>query len=120
MTILSWRFSILAAFIASSTAALGADEQTTLARTVTGTSIVSDHDPAIRISLPPGAVYVGAVRWPLYKVADAELHAFVEADASGLVRRFYWIQFESLLPSAKGNYNYSDSNTTTGRLAATR
>jgi hypothetical protein len=107
---------MLAALLASGTAALSAGEETTPTRTVTGTSIVSDHDPAIRISLPPGTVYVGAVRWPLYKVADAELHAFVEADASGLVRRVYWIQFESLLPSAKGNYNYRDSNTTTGTI----
>jgi hypothetical protein len=93
--------------LAAPGAALAADDSMP-ARTVSGTTVTSGHDPAIRISLPPNAVYVGAVRWPLLKVADAELHAFVEADASGLVKRFYWIQFEALLPEVKGKYDYSE------------
>lgn len=110
MRIQGIRKPILLLVLAASSAALAADaDDSTPTRTVTGTTIVSAHDPAIRIALPGNAVYVGAVRWPLYKVADAELHAFVEADPSGLVHRFYWIQFEALLPASKGKYNYGES-----------
>ena len=102
--------------LAAPAAAL-ATEDSTPTRVVSGTTITSDHDPAIRITLPANAVYVGAVRWPLLKVADAELHAFVEADPSGLVRRFYWIQFEALLPDIKGKYDYSEDSVS-GTLGA--
>ncbi len=36
-------------------------------------------------------------RWVLYGIADCELYAFVEADASSSVKRLYWEQFESYL-----------------------
>ena len=68
-------------------------------RIVTEDGVLSERDPAIRVSLPGGTVHAGVKRWPLYNVADAELHAFVEADETGLVRRYYWVQFESYLPS---------------------
>jgi hypothetical protein len=111
MNIRSFGRPLAAIALVLSSAALAADaDESTPSRTVAGTTIVSQSDPAMRISLPPDAVYVGAVRWPLYKVADAELHAFVEADPSGLVHRFYWIQFEALLPASKGKYDYSKSS----------
>jgi hypothetical protein len=52
-------------------------------------------------------VYAGSQRFILKGVADAEQHAFGEADRRGQVTRFYWFQFESLLPAAKGAYDYS-------------
>lgn len=51
--------------------------------------------------------YAGAQRFILRGVADAEQHAFAATDASGMIERFYWFQFESLLPAAKGAYDYS-------------
>jgi hypothetical protein len=48
-------------------------------RTVQGSTITSKTDPALEITLPASAKYVGADRWDLYNVADAEIHVFVEA-----------------------------------------
>jgi len=49
-------------------------------RKVQGTTLASTHDPALQITLPATAHYLGAARWKLYDVADAELHVFVDAD----------------------------------------
>ncbi|WP_297802109.1 hypothetical protein [Arenimonas sp. GDDSR-1] len=67
-------------------------------RTVEGTAVVSQNDPAARIEVPSGAVYVGAVRFVLFEAADCEIHLFVEADASKRIKRLYWVQFEAYLP----------------------
>lgn len=80
-------------------------------RTVTRNGVVSSRNPAIQVSLPAGTVHAGVKRWPLYNVADAELHAFVEADETGLVRRYYSVQFESFLPSRPDDYyRYAEFN----------
>jgi hypothetical protein len=52
-------------------------------------------------------LYAGGQRFILKGVADAEQHAFGEADRRSGVTRFYWFQFESLLPAAKGSYDYT-------------
>jgi hypothetical protein len=75
-------------------------------RTVQGTTITSKADPALEITLPASAQYVGADRWDLYKVADAEVHVFVEADAQKKVQRLYWVQFEAYLPDNTHSYDY--------------
>jgi hypothetical protein len=68
-------------------------------RKVQGGVLTSEHDPRIRITLPSSVHYVGADRWVLGGFDDCELHAFVDADQHKTVRRLYWIQFESYLPS---------------------
>ena len=68
-------------------------------RRVDGNLIVSERDPRVSIRLPKAAQYVGVDRWPLYGMADCELHAFVEADAAKNVQRLYWVQFEGYLPT---------------------
>ena len=65
----------------------------------------------VSIMVPAAATYVGAERFNLYGVADAEIHVFVEADAAKRVQRLYWIQFESYLPANDHRYNYADGNT---------
>lgn len=75
-------------------------------RLVQGNIVTSAHDPAIRITVPKSAQYVGSSRWDLYGVADAEIQVFVEADAQKLVQRLYWIQFEAYLPSNTHTYKY--------------
>ena len=72
-------------------------------------SIVSRHDPAVRIELPSNAQYVGADRWVLYEIADCELHAFVETRADKIVNRLYWIQFEGYLPEKPDLHHTYDS-----------
>ena len=65
----------------------------------------------VTVRVPGSAAYLGSERFTLYGVADAEVHVFAESDASRRLRRLYWIQFESYLPSLpdKG-YNYADGN----------
>jgi hypothetical protein len=78
-------------------------------RKVKSNSIVSDRDPRIRIKVPKTAHYVGADRWDLYEIADCEVHLFVEADKQKNVKSYYWIQFESYLPT-KPEYSYNYKN----------
>jgi hypothetical protein len=87
-------------------------------RNVDGNVLVSKHDPAVRVQVPKTAQYVGAIRWPLYEVADCELHAFVEADANKNVQRLYWVQFEGYLPEKpEMHYTYdSPRHTNMGGL----
>lgn len=64
----------------------------------------------ISVGIPATATYVGSERFNLYDVADAEVHVFVEADAGKRIRRLWWVQFESYLPSLPNHhYDYSDN-----------
>jgi hypothetical protein len=67
-------------------------------RTVSGKVVESQIDPSASIEVLADATYVGAVRFTLYRVADCEIHLFVDADASKRIRRLYWVQFEAYLP----------------------
>lgn len=72
---------------------------------------VTHAGEGITVRVPPSAVHVGSERFDLYGVADAEVHVFAEPDASKRMRRLYWIQFESYLPSRPElSYNYADGN----------
>jgi hypothetical protein len=68
-------------------------------RIVRGNVIASARDPALTITLPKNAIYVGADRWELYGIADCEVHVFVEADADKHVSKVYWLQYEGYLPA---------------------
>lgn len=78
-------------------------------RKVLGCVVSSEADPAVRIELPKAAQYVGADRWPLYGIADCELHVFVETDAPKKIQRLYWVQFEGYLPSRPDLHHKYDS-----------
>jgi len=78
-------------------------------RKVQGDVLTSEHDPSVRITVPVSAHYVGADRWILFGYDDCELHAFVDADPNKTVRRLYWIQFESYLPSHPEMHHRYDS-----------
>jgi hypothetical protein len=96
----------------STTSASPASASTQPERKVSGQTITSTHDPAVRITFPHDFKYLGAVRWPLYDLADAELHIFVDAGPDKRVRRYYWVQFEQYLPSrpyAKHDYSGSEA-----------
>ncbi len=68
-------------------------------RTVRESSVTSTHDPAVLITVPKSASYVGADRFVLYNNSDCEIHVFVDADATKNVTRLYWIQFEGYISS---------------------
>jgi hypothetical protein len=78
-------------------------------RIVQGNVLTSQRDPAVRITVPASAHYVGADRFVLYDIADCELHGFVEADENKTVRQLYWIQFEQYLPSRPDLHHTYDS-----------
>ena len=78
-------------------------------RKVEGSTITSLRDPEARLQLPSPAHYVGADRWPLYDIADCELHVFVEADQQKKVQRLYWVQFEQYLPNKPDLHHQYDS-----------
>jgi hypothetical protein len=94
----------LAASLVLGGAALAADKAPD--RKVEGTTVSSSHDPALKITLPATAQYVGSDRWNLYDFADAEVHVFVEADAQKRIQRVYWLQFEGFLPDNTHTYKY--------------
>jgi hypothetical protein len=88
-------------------------------RQVQANVLTSDRDPKIRITLPSSVQYVGGDRWPLYDIADCELHVFVEATAQKKVERLYWLQFESYLPSRPDlhhTYPFTKTDTLSGLL----
>lgn len=106
------RFVLVIAILLASFAAHANTPKETLKplRTVNATTVTSTQDPAVRVTLPKEARYVGADRWILYDVADCEIHLFVEADADKNVKRWYWIQFEGYIPS-KPDLKYRPKDT---------
>jgi hypothetical protein len=76
-------------------------------------AIVSGHTvthkaAGLTIKVPASSIYVGAERFDLYGVADAEIQVFAEADKDKRLTRLYWIQFESYWPSHPNNhYDYT-------------
>jgi hypothetical protein len=77
-------------------------------RRVRANRVRSDLDPAVTIQLPRRARYLGAARWPLYDVADCEVHVFIEANRARQLKRLYWLQFEQALPEATNlRYDYN-------------
>lgn len=80
------------------------------AATVAG-NLVTHPQERLAVRLPRSATHLGSERFTLYGVADAEVHVFVEADADKRMRRLWWVQFESYLPSKPElSYNYADGN----------
>jgi hypothetical protein len=79
-------------------------------RKVEENTIDALHTPVESIEIDSAYKYVGAQRFILYNIADAELHLFVDADKNGHVRRLYWVQFEGYLPNnPQHHYNYTSS-----------
>ena len=71
-----------------------------LAHPVRGNSLRVELAGFTSISVQRGFRHAGGQRFILKGVADAEQHAFAEVDVDGAIQRFYWFQFESLLPAA--------------------
>ncbi|MDH3732595.1 MAG: hypothetical protein OEU54_03635 [Gemmatimonadota bacterium] len=80
-------------------------------RTVAGNRIASLTLPEATVVVDPALTHVGVVLFPLYGVADVELHLFLEADGRR-VKRLLWVQFEGYRPDNEHTYDYSDDPVT--------
>jgi hypothetical protein len=87
-----------------------------LQREVKGQTIISKELPAAELTFDKDFQYVGGQVVNLYGNAEAEQHLFVSGGvsggSSGMVRSFYWVQFEHFLPSNKMTYDYALNRTT--------
>ena len=83
-------------------------------REVRGQTIISNELPKADLTFAKDFRYIGGQDVNLYGMADAEQHIFVVAGASGVVERFYWVQFEHRLPKDKHTYNYQGRTTDIG------
>jgi hypothetical protein len=83
-----------------------------LLREVHGQTIISNELPKADLTVGKDFQYVGGQRVNLYGNAEAEQHIFVKAGARGVVKRFYWLQFEHFLPTNKHTYDYRPDRTT--------
>ncbi|MBI3790018.1 MAG: hypothetical protein HY275_03975 [Gemmatimonadetes bacterium] len=81
--------------------------QPALERRVTRGTLVSQADPAGTFVIDSSFHYAGGQVIDILKVAGAEQHFFIQADAKRAIRRFYWIQFEHYYPSNTATYDYS-------------
>jgi hypothetical protein len=82
-----------------------------LSRKVKGRKLTSTQLPAVQLEFAKGFKYAGGQSFVLYEVANAEQHFFVDADKEGLIKRFYWIQFEGYLPNNTHTYRYKANKT---------
>jgi hypothetical protein len=81
-------------------------------REVRGQTIISKELPAAELTFAKEFHYVGGQVVNLYNMAEAEQHFFVKAESSGVIERFYWVQFEHRLPADQHRYNYPADRTT--------
>jgi hypothetical protein len=81
-------------------------------RHVEGRTLTSHSQPRAVITFDRAFHYAGSQRFPLYGVADAEQHFFVDADSANQIRRLYWLQFEHYLPDNDHHYTYSTTHET--------
>jgi hypothetical protein len=81
-------------------------------REVKGQTILSEELPSAELTVGKEFRYVGGQTVNLYGNADAEQHMFVKAGTSGVVERFYWVQFEHFLPTNALTYDYTPDRTT--------
>lgn len=81
-------------------------------REVNGQTIVSRALPKAELTFGKDLRYVASQLVNLYGNAEAEQHLFVKARSSGLVEKFYWVQFEHFLPTNTRTYDYSPDRTT--------
>ena len=105
------RWSLLVALVMALTMANAQAPNSDLAARIQRNAVDRPGSPHIRVTVPAAAKYVGADRFVLKELSDCEMHIFVEADANRRVRRFYWVHFESNLPSRpKDIMHYSDTD----------
>lgn len=83
-----------------------------LQRRLQGQTIISNELPAADFTFDKEFRYIGGQVVDLYGNAEAEQHLFVKAPSTGPVQAFYWLQFEHLVPTNKGTYDYKPDRTT--------
>ncbi|MBV8637805.1 MAG: hypothetical protein JO322_06940 [Candidatus Eremiobacteraeota bacterium] len=101
----TWPFVGLLLLVPVATAA----SSPTPVRVVKDNVVASDRDPAVRVTVPKTATYVGTERWVLFGIANCQLFAFIDADRQKHVRRLYWVQFEGYISSMPNLHHTYDS-----------
>jgi hypothetical protein len=81
-------------------------------REVKGQTVISEALPGAELTFGKDFRYVASQLVNLYGNAEAEQHLFVKAGSTGLVEKFYWVQFEHFLPTNTRTYDYSLDRTT--------
>jgi hypothetical protein len=97
----------------STTTARAQKEITSATAIVRGQVLTSNGMPSVALKFDKAFKYVGTQSFVLYDVAHAEQHFFVAADKQGRIKRMYWVQFESYLPTNKNTYKYKVNKTVT-------
>jgi hypothetical protein len=82
-------------------------------RSAKGQVLSSPEMPRLKLKFDRHFQYAGGHTFILYNVARAEQHFYVDADKSGNVSRFYWVQYEGYLASNNHTYNYRSPKTVT-------
>ena len=83
-----------------------------LQRQLHGQTLISNELPAADFTFDKEFRYIGGQVVNLYGNAEAEQHLFAKAVSTGPVLAFYWVQFEHLVPTHKGTYDYKPERTT--------
>lgn len=105
--------AMLALLLASGTArATGPDSK----RFVRNHTLVSRERPPMNMSLDRRLEHVGALAFDLGQAARVQRFVFASRDEGGVPARLVIVQFESILPGAKGAYTFGIENPT--RLGA--
>ncbi len=84
-------------------------EYSGLSRTVSGSDLISTHDPAATLRFDSAYQHIGGQKFILYGNADTEQHFFVETTSEDKLKSVYWVQYEAYLPGQPFSYDYDDS-----------
>jgi hypothetical protein len=110
--IMKWFLLVTLSVAALASTAIAQKESAASLREVRGQTLMSNELPRADLTFGNEFRYVGGQRVNLYGMAAAEQHIFVVAGSSGVVERFYWVQFEHRLPTDKHTYDYKLNGTT--------
>ena len=75
-------------------------------------ALVSRKLPRMTMAVDPRLEYIGALEFDLKQAARVQRHVFASRDDQGSPARMLIIQFESMLPAAKGAYTFGLENPT--------
>jgi ketosteroid isomerase-like protein len=75
-------------------------------------TLVSHELPRMSMAVDPRLEYVGSIEFDLKQAAHVQRYLFASRDDQGSPARLLIVQFESMLPGAKGGYTFGLENPT--------
>lgn len=82
------------------------------ARRIQGRTIISDELPRAKIGIQGDLRFIGTQTVNIHGNSEAEQYVFASSGRDHIVRRFYLIQFEHVLPDNRMTYDYAAMPTT--------